>query len=81
MNQPFDKIPDDLFGHDWPDDRPLPARIRFTPNKESAEFLNECKKLGYDISTIINLALITFRPKTKPNGFSWDAIKFFKNRF
>lgn len=75
MNQPFNKIPDDLFGHDWPDDRPLPARIRFTPNKESAAFLKECQKLGYDISTIINIALMTFKPKTNPDGFTWEGIK------
>jgi hypothetical protein len=75
MNQYFDKIPDDLFGLERTGEKPQLARIRFTPTKESAAFLNECQKLGYDLSTIINLALITFKPKTKPNGFTWEGIR------
>lgn len=65
----------ELFDQQRPEVRPLPARVRFTPNKESKEFLEECTKLGYDLSTIINLSLSTFRPKCKPDGFSWEGIK------
>jgi hypothetical protein len=74
MNQYFNKIPDELFGLERTDGRPPLARVRFTPTQESAAFLSECQKLGYDLSTIINLALITFKPKTKPNGFTWEGI-------
>lgn len=66
INQLFDQL--------GPEIRPRKARVRFTPTNESAEFLDECEKLGYDVSTIINLALLVFRPKCKPDGFTWDGI-------
>ena len=53
---------------------PLATRVRFTPNKSNALFLKECDVRGYDISTIINLALETFAPKMKNNNFTWDGI-------
>lgn len=75
MNQDIHNEINNLFDQLRPNERPLPARVRFTPTKESAEFLTECQKLGYDISTIINLALVVFRPKCKPDGFTWEGIK------
>ncbi len=74
MKQRFEKIPDELFGHERPNVCPRMDRVRFTPTPQSAEFLSECQKLGYDVSTIINLALICFRPKSKPDGFTWEGI-------
>ena len=50
------------------------TRIRFTPNKSSADFLKECDVRGYDISAIINLALDCFEPKTRSNNFTWEGI-------
>ena len=75
MNEYFGKIPDELFGQLRPHTRPVKDRIRFSATKESIEFLAECEVQGYDISTIINLALHCFRPKTKPDGFTWEGIK------
>lgn len=75
MRESFDAIPDELFDHLRPQDRPVLDRIRFTPTKQSAEFLNTCKEYGYDISTIINLALHCFKPKLKPDGYTWEGIE------
>jgi hypothetical protein len=62
-------------GIERPNGKPDTARERFTPSLKSKEFLNECREKGYDISTIINLALETFQPKTKSNYFTWDGIE------
>lgn len=75
MNELLDKIPDELFDHLRPQVRPLKDRIRFSATKESIEFLAECESQGYDISTIINLSLHCFKPKTKPDGYTWKGIK------
>lgn len=75
MNKEFELIPDELFDLQRPKKRPQMDRIRFTPTPESAEFLEQCQKLGYDVSTIINLALNCFKPKTKPDGFTWKGIE------
>lgn len=75
MDKDYTPIPDELFDLLGPTVRPLPDRIRFTPTAESKEFLEECIKSGYDLSTIINLALHVFKPKSKPDGFTWDGIK------
>jgi len=75
MNELLDKIPDELFDHLRPQVRPVKDRIRFSATKESIEFLAECESQCYDISTIINLALHCFRPKTKPEGYTWEGIK------
>ena len=75
MNELLDKIPDELFDHLRPQVRPVKDRIRFSATKESIEFLAQCESHGYDISTIINLALHCFRPKTKPDGYTWKGIK------
>ena len=72
MNELFDKIPEELFDHLRPTGRPVKDRIRFSATKESIEFLSECESQGYDISTIINLALHCFRPKTNPDGYTWE---------
>jgi len=74
MTQDFIPIPDELFGHERPTDRPQVARERFTPSKKAKEFLNDCRDKDYDVSTIINLAIESFAPKTKSNGYSWDGI-------
>ena len=75
MNELLDKIPDELFDHLRPQVRPVKDRIRFSATKESIEFLAECESHGYDISTIINLSLHCFKPKTKPDGYTWKGIK------
>jgi len=75
MNDKLKMIPDELFGHQRPIERPQVNRVRFTPTPETAEFLAHCNQLGYDISTIINLAIHTFKPKTTPAGFTWEGIK------
>jgi hypothetical protein len=75
MNQEVFIHKNEIPDHLWPDARPRKDRIRFTATNESAEFLAECEKLGYDLSTIINLALLVFRPKCKPDGFTWKGIK------
>ena len=75
MNKAFEQIPEELFDHLRPTGRPVKDRIRFSATKESIEFLAECESHGYDISTIINLALHCFRPKTKPEGYTWEGIK------
>ena len=75
MNELLDKIPDELFDHLRPQVRPTKDRIRFSATKESIEFLAECESQGYDISTIINLAIHCFKPKTKPDGYTWEGIK------
>ena len=75
MNELLDKIPDELFDHLRPQVRPVKDRIRFSATKETIEFLSECESQGYDISTIINLAIHCFRPKTKPEGYTWEGIK------
>jgi hypothetical protein len=62
------------FGHNRPNNRTALARERFTPTEKSKLFLNECRKRGYDISTIINLAIDCFEPKTRDNGFTWEGI-------
>ena len=59
-------------GHQRPNDRP--DRERFTPSPASKEFLKECREKGYDVSTIINLAIYCFAPKVKSNYFTWDGI-------
>jgi hypothetical protein len=64
-----------ILGHEGPKERPLPDRERFTPNESNKLFLKECREKGYDISTIINLAIDTFKPKTKNNYFTWDGIE------
>jgi hypothetical protein len=51
------------------------ARERFTPNESNRLFLNECRKRGYDVSTIINLALETFQPKARSSYFTWEGIE------
>ena len=56
-------------------DIPLPDRERFTVSESNKMFLRECRERGYDISTIINLALETFQPKTKSNNFTWEGIE------
>jgi hypothetical protein len=58
----------------WTKEKPLPDRERFSPNESNKLFLKECRERGYDISTIINLALDTFCPKTKSNYFTWDGV-------
>lgn len=75
MNKLLDKIPDELFDHLRPQVRPVKDRLRFSATKESIEFLAECESQGYDISTIINLAIHCFKPKTKPDGYTWQGIK------
>ena len=75
MNKAFEQIPEELFDHLRPQVRPTKDRIRFSATKESIEFLAECESQGYDISTIINLALHCFRPKAKPEGYTWEGIK------
>jgi len=75
MNEALDKIPEELFDHLRPTGRPVKDRIRFSATKETIEFLAECQSQGYDISTIINLAIHCFRPKTKPDGYTWEGIK------
>jgi len=64
-----------VFTHERTNQRPLPERERFTPNESNKLFLKECRDKGFDISTIINLALDTFKPKTKSNYFTWDGIE------
>ena len=61
-------------GLPWPNNRPLPDRERFSPSEKNKLFLQECRDKGYDISTIINLALDTFAPKTLNSGFKWEGI-------
>jgi len=63
------------FGHEWPEPRPLPDRERFSPSEKNKIFLQECREKGYDISTIINLALDTFAPKTGNSNFTWEGIE------
>ena len=75
MDESFEKIPDELFDHLRPQVRPVKDRIRFSATKETIEFLSECESQGYDISTIINLTLHCFRPKTKPEWYTWEGIK------
>lgn len=61
-------------GHKRTIGRPPKERERFTPSQESKEFLDHCREMGYDISTIINLALSCFAPKTKSNYNTWEGV-------
>lgn len=66
-----------MLGLERPPNRPAPARRRFSPTNESEDFLVECENRGWDISTIINIAISTFKPKTTSNGFTWEGIDKF----
>lgn len=74
MNQEFETIPDELFDHERPTDKPLPERERFTPSNKNKLFIQDCRERGYDISTIINLALDCFSPKSQSNNYTWEGI-------
>jgi hypothetical protein len=65
----------ETLGHERPKHGSPTARERFTPNESNRLFLNECRERGYDISTIVNLALETFQPKTRNNYFTWEGIE------
>jgi len=69
-------INDLLFENDQqrPTGGPPMARERFTPSEKTKDFLNDCRERGYDISTIINLAIDCFAPKAKNNNYTWDGI-------
>lgn len=69
-------VNDLIFENDLerPNEVPLMARERFTPSEQNKLFLKECREKGYDISTIINLALNTFAPKTKSNYYTWEGV-------
>lgn len=64
----------EILDHERPTNRPQTVRRRFTPNESNEKFLQECERRNYDISTIINLAIESFQPKTKSNCFTWDGI-------
>lgn len=64
----------ELDGHERPANRPSMARERFTPSEKTKQFLDKCREKGYDISTIINLAIDCFAPKTTPSGYTWEGI-------
>lgn len=68
------EIPDELWGLKSPTKGAVAARRRFTTIVESEKFLQECEKLGFDIPAIINQALISFRPKLRPDGNTWEGI-------
>jgi hypothetical protein len=74
MKEDFIPIPDELFGHERPTDRPQVARRRFQPVKDVDDFLNECVKRGLDVSAILNLAVISFMPVIKSRGNTWEGI-------
>lgn len=54
--------------------RPLPDRERFTPSEKNKKFLQLCREKNYDISTIINMALDCFEPKSENNRYTWSGV-------
>jgi len=61
--------------HERTEPCPLVARERFTPNKENQIFLQQCREQGFEISTIVNIALSILKPKLTPSGSTWEGIR------
>jgi hypothetical protein len=64
-----------IFGHQRTNECPLVARERFTATPENQLFLQQCRIAGYDISTIINLAISNLKPRLTPTGATWEGIR------
>jgi hypothetical protein len=63
-----------IFGQQRTNECPLVPRERFTVTHENQLFIQQCRIAGYDISTIINLALSNLKPRLTPTGATWEGI-------
>jgi len=64
----------EIFGPATANTKPVLARRRFSLTERNARFLDDMELNGCDSSSLVNMALNTFIPKTYNNNFNLNEI-------